>query len=169
MFGVIPEVPQTILIFSILFIFYFFFSSNGCFSLSCLPNHWFKPLLCLIWCWFHLIYPSFQLLYSVFLTGSFFMIFISLLCCLPHCWSSHWVHLCMFLLSSLSILTTSALNSLSGRLLISVSCSSFLEFCPGLFWGYISLSFMWDISLCVCFLRVRQNSNLSWSWRSDFV
>lgn len=55
----------------------------------------------------------------------------------------------IFLLSPLCILISSVLNSLSDRLLISVSRISFLGFCPGLSFGtYFSVS-----SFCLC-LRV---------------
>ena len=57
----------------------------GCFLLSYLPNCWFNSLIHLLCCWYPVSYSAFQLLYSSFLTGPFyvfyfhFYIFISLL------------------------------------------------------------------------------------------
>ena len=50
--------------------FFHFVALIGCFLLSCLPNHWFNFLLHPTYCLFLLVYSSFQILYSSFLTGS---------------------------------------------------------------------------------------------------
>ena len=54
----------------------------GCFLLPCFPIRWFNTLLHLICCWFLLVYYSFQLLYSSFLT-----VFLWFICPFACCWS----------------------------------------------------------------------------------
>lgn len=78
MLDVVSEFPLAILNFLILFSF---FPSDWVFSITCPPNHWFNPLLHLIYCWIFLVYFSFELLYFIFLIGSF-ICFLCLFLCL---------------------------------------------------------------------------------------
>ena len=50
---------------------FLFAALPGCFSLPCLPNHWFSPLLHLTYCLFLQVYYLFQIVHSLFLTGPF--------------------------------------------------------------------------------------------------
>ena len=100
-----------------------------------LPDHWFDLPYHLIYCWLPLVYFSFQLLYSSALTGSFlyFLTMLKFLLCLS-----------IFIPSLMSIYMNITLIPLSGRLLISVSLSSFPE--------VVSCSIIWNIFLCLSFL-----------------
>lgn len=62
-----------------------FFYSN-CVSATC----WFYSLLYLFCCWSLLVYSSFYLLCSSFLTGSILYFIFCFLYLLSVCWSSYW-------------------------------------------------------------------------------
>ena len=107
MFEVVPEATYTILIWGISFFFLLF--RLAIFLLPYIPNHWFDSWLHPLYCLFPVNCSSFQLVFPLFPTGSFFMIFVlfytvevlsEFICSSP---------------SSLSILMTSALNSASSR------------------------------------------------------
>ena len=103
MFGDVPEVPYTILIFEILF-------SSGCSGWMLISSLYSKCLT-----WTPASSPSLSVPYR------FFLILLSV------DFISSWVFFILlpYSLSSLSILITSVLNSASDRLVISVLFSSF--------------------------------------------
>ena len=93
---------------------HFFFSVLiGCFLLLFILNHCFDSQLYLLHCWFPVNYSSYQSVYPLFPTGSFY--------------GFHVIFYAVTVLSSstlplnsLRILTTSVLNSASGRLLVPI-------------------------------------------------
>ena len=89
-------------------LFFFFPVHQQWFQLVCLPIHWFNLLNHFIYYWLISIYFAFQLLYSLSLS---FLYSFSLL-------KTSDLSLCSFilLLSSLTIFTNIALNSISVRL-----------------------------------------------------
>ena len=125
------------------------------------------PILYLLACWsvslYHLIFKIsssvfFKLLYSSSLFGSFLILSSSLL-----------NSLCSYkLLLSLSIFVITTLNSLSARLLISLSLSSS---------GVLSYSFIWNIFIYLfslpdslwLHLHIRYVCYVSWCWRSGLI
>ena len=121
------------------FKFFFLFAAfNEHFLLSRFSNHWFDLLLHLICYWLLLVYFWFQ--FCIFISDwLFFMVYMS------------FSMLLKFLLSSLSILIIIVLNSICGRLLASISLSSFSEnFFSYFIWGMFFISLFW-LPLCICF------------------
>ena len=116
---------RSLKVFSIFGFYLFIFAVLiGSFLLLCLPNHWFDPLLQLIYCWFLQMYSLFQLLYFPFLTSSFLCFLISLL--------NFSLKSSILPLSSLSILITGVLNcSLSWPLSMLVLRTLGRGFCAG--------------------------------------
>ena len=102
-------------------LFFLFAVLIGCFSLLYIPNYCFDSWLHPLYCWFPLNCSLFQLIYPLFLTGSFFMLLRSSL-------------------SSLIILITSVLNSAYNRLLFSIFNS---------FSGVLVCSFIWAMFICL--------------------
>lgn len=98
------------------------------FPLFCLPAHWSIPLYHLIYCWFPLEY--FLLLFSSALFGSLYFLTLR--------WKSHYAHPFFSLVCIFTVIT---LNSVSGRLRMSTSFSSFSK--------VMSHSFTWNTFLCL--------------------
>ena len=95
----------------------------------------FSILLHLICSWFHLLYCSFQLLYSSALIGSFLYLFVEVLTVF------------ILLPSLVSIFMGITLNTLPGWLLMSISLVLFLKFCLVLSFGAYSC-----LLICFCVL-----------------
>ena len=105
------------------------------------PDCWPILLYFLIYCWFFLMYFSFQLLYSSALISSFsYFLFVY--------WGCHYIYP---FLSSVIIFMTITLNFLSGKLFIPTSLSFLLRFCLILLFGTYSFLFSLCLNLYICF------------------